>query len=61
MAKSNPAYRGIYAYDDDQKPAGGSPLTKASPKYRGIYTYDPDKKPDGNPATPPIAPGPDAP
>jgi hypothetical protein len=58
VSKQNPAYRGIYAYDADNKPAGTTPLTKAQPKYRGIYTYSADHKPDGNPATPPVPPGP---
>lgn len=56
MARSSPAYRGTYAYDAANKPAGTDPLTKASPTYRGIYTYDDTKKPDGNPATPPPDP-----
>lgn len=54
MAKANPAYRGIYAYDEANKPNGTT--VKANPKYRGIYTYDETKSPDGNPATAPIPP-----
>lgn len=57
MAKQNPAYRGIYTYDDDFKPDGST--VKSNPKYRGIYAYDVEKKPDGNPATAPVAPGPE--
>lgn len=61
MAKQNPAFRGIYAYDYDNPPTGTTPLTKANPKFRGIYTYSMDHAPDGNPATPPVPPGPVAP
>lgn len=53
MAKANPAYRGIYAYDEANKPANPP---KQQPKYRGIYAYDATKKPDGDPATPPLPP-----
>lgn len=54
MSKQNPAYRGIYAYDEANKPNGTS--VKQSPKYRGIYARDVDRKPDGNPATAPLPP-----
>lgn len=56
MAKQNPAYRGIYTYDDANKPDGVT--VKSNPKYRGIYAYSPDHAPDGNPATAPVPPGP---
>lgn len=55
MAKSNPAFRGLYTHDEANKPSN-SPGLKSNPKYRGIYAYDVDRKPDGNPATPPAPP-----
>jgi hypothetical protein len=54
MAMQSPTYRGIYGYDEANKPNGTT--VKQNPKYRGIYAYDADRKPDGNPATPVPAP-----
>ena len=54
MSKQNPAYRGIYGYDEAKKPNGTT--VKADPKYRGIYSYDVDRAPDGNPGTAPLPP-----